>query len=705
MTTAPVLALATPQDLAGLDREQVIAAIAILFEEDGKAQRRASQLIEILLAEGAQWSREEDLLAKSSEVVCHLAGNGLAAMFEHPGNVALLRLANGRFALMRGRDERWFAVDAAGAESVEFPALPDGIAAEDIEEALLLQIAVAPPPALTAMEALRRVLRLAAAEVGVASILINGGQLLLPLFSMLFYNKIVNNGAFSTLWALTLGMLIYLAADVAMRMIRNWATERIATELAQRDDAAMWSRLAGQDEPPKGGFARFLSNYRELAAMRDFVSSSYLLSLADVPFFALYLLAIAAVAWPLVFVVLALAAVYAALGMRNHLRLRAAGREAERATIRKTAFLGEALASLDVVRLSPGGALFERRWRALCRDAATRESERRMTQANSAVLTITTATATSVVVLVAGAYLVEARMMSVGGLIAATLLASRAMSTVASLFGVVTKMQDFRRAVSRLELAFEAPAAADPDAPRIARPQASGRIQIHGLAKRYPGRPPALTDISLRIEPGERIGLLGPPGAGKSTLLRCLARFARADAGEILYDGASLADLDRADLRRWLAYKAQDPALFAGTLEENIRVALAPTESGAQWRMEQALWASGLEDELRAGRMTLSMALDEQGRNLSGGQRQKVALARVLAQGARILLLDEPSLGLDPESEKALADRLPQVMASEDVLVMVSHSAGMLKAAGRVIVLDAGRIVADGERDRLVRVA
>jgi ATP-binding cassette subfamily B protein/ATP-binding cassette subfamily C protein LapB len=476
-------------------------------------------------------------------------------------------------------------------------------------------------------------------------------------------------------------------------------------DLAQRDDAAIWSRLAGQDEPPRGGFARFLSNYRELASVRDFVSSSYLLSLADVPFFALYLLAIAAIAWPLVFVVLALAALYGALGMRNHLRLRAAGREAERASIRKTAYLGEALAAIDVLRLSPGAALFDRRWRSLCRDAATRESERRMTQANSAVLTITMSTVTTVTMLVAGAYLIEARMMSVGGLIAAVLLASRAMATVASLFGVVTKMQDFRRAVSRLEMAFDPPAADEAENTPIARPQASGRIQIHGLSKRYAGRPPVLVNVSLGIEPGERIGLLGRPGAGKSTLLRCLARFIRPDEGEILYDGASLSHLDRADLRRWLAYKAQDPALFAGTLEENVRVALAPTDSGANWRVEQALWASGLEDELRAGRMSLSMALDEQGRNLSGGQRQKVALARVLAQGARILLLDEPSLGLDPESEKTLADRLPQVMASEDVLVMVSHSATMLQATGRVIVLDAGRVVADGERDRLVRVA
>ncbi len=151
---------------------------------------------------------------------------------------------------------------------------------------------------------------------------------------------------------------------------------------------------------------------------------------------------------------------------------------------------------------------------------------------------------------------------------------------------------------------------------------------------------------------------------------------------------------------RWLAWKAQDPALFAGTLEDNLRVA---SRGGDARRFSQALWASGLDDELSSGRMTLGMQLDERGGNLSGGQRQKVALARAFAQPSRILLLDEPTLGLDPDSERLLAERLPRLLDPQDVLMMTTHSAIMMGMTPRIIALDSGRIVADGPRDKLVR--
>ncbi|MCA1766178.1 MAG: ATP-binding cassette domain-containing protein, partial [Desulfobulbaceae bacterium] len=166
----------------------------------------------------------------------------------------------------------------------------------------------------------------------------------------------------------------------------------------------------------------------------------------------------------------------------------------------------------------------------------------------------------------------------------------------------------------------------------------------------------------------------------------------------ILIDGLALDDISRFDRVKWLAFKGQDPAVFAGTLEENLRISGCKDSK----RFSEAIWAAGLEIEFNSGRMSLGMQLEERGTNLSGGQRQKVALARVFAQPARIMLLDEPTLGLDPESERLLAERLPKLLDSSAVLIMTSHSPVMLKTVQRVIALDGGKVVADGPREKLV---
>jgi ATP-binding cassette subfamily B protein/ATP-binding cassette subfamily C protein LapB len=165
-------------------------------------------------------------------------------------------------------------------------------------------------------------------------------------------------------------------------------------------------------------------------------------------------------------------------------------------------------------------------------------------------------------------------------------------------------------------------------------------------------------------------------------------------------DGLALDDIARFDRMRWMAYKSQDPSVFAGTLEDNLRIAGCKDST----RFSEAIWASGLENEFSSGRMSLGMQLDERGNNLSGGQRQKVALARALAQPSRILLLDEPTLGLDPENERMLADRLPKLLDGNALLLMTTHSAIMLDTVQRIIALDGGRVVADGPREKLVKI-
>lgn len=549
---------------------------------------------------------------------------------------------------------------------------------------------------LETIKSLWPALRGAWLEVGMASAFVNSGQLLLPLFSMLVYDKVVNNGVFETLWALTIGMLIYLATDMGMRLVRAWSIEEIAKKLTKSADESLWKKLVAQTDI-SGGVAKFLSNYRDLTTSRDFVSSTYLLAIADLPFLVLYLLAIAIIAWPLVIVAMILVALYSALGYYFQQQSNELAKSSEKENTLKLSYMGEVLGSIDVVRTVPNGESFFKRWQTHSVTAANIDGQRRLANSHANHLSVFMVTFSSVVMLIAGAYLIEARMLSVGGLIACNLLNARAMGLVSSLFMVLGKWQDFGRAAQRMEANLTS------SENRVLTPRAdiAGNINVINLSKEYPDRPICLESISLRVKQGERIALLGKPGAGKTTLLRCLAGLNSPSSGQILYDGLDIKDIAANDKAQWLAWKSQEPNLFAGTLEQNLLVAGAKVNDE---RFAKALWASGLIDEINSGRMTLGMMLAENGSNLSGGQRQKVALARVFAQPCRILLLDEPTLGLDPDGERMLAERLPQILNKEDVLMMTTHSAVMLSVAQRVIALDGGKIVADGPREKLVKI-
>jgi ATP-binding cassette subfamily B protein/ATP-binding cassette subfamily C protein LapB len=673
-----------------LDRQTVLTAAAALCGPDRAAAGRLRKGFKRLVA-AQDWATASKRLERLGLAARYFTGQSKDVLYI-PGDLVLLRNMEGGFTLLQRVEQRWRYLTEDGTP------LPQEVklAGTNPVEAVVLRIPKGKNKAggFASLAALWPELRAAWAEVGIASLLINAGQLLVPLFSMLVYDKIAQNGLFETLWALVFGMGLYLATDTGMRLVRSWATERIGLDLTLRGDETLWSKLVAQIELPAGGFPRFISNYRDLTLARDFVSSSYLLAIADIPFLLLYLSVIGIIAWQLMIVTMLLVLLYSGAGLLLQGRQNHLAKEAERSNTRKLSFMGETLGCLDVVRSTPGSGAFLHRWRELAERSTSSDMKRRFAVLHMGMLSATTYTVTTVVILTTGVYLIHAQLMSTGKLIACTLLANRAMALVASLFAVTGKWQDFKRAAARMESSLEAVVERE----CTPRSEIAGNIAVLGLGKHYEGRPAALEAVSFSITPGERIALLGRPGAGKSTLLRCLGGLCRPDTGQILFDGLALDDIARADRVQWLAYKAQDPVVFAGTLEDNLRI------SGCtdQHRFTGAIWASGLENEFKSGRMSLGMQLEERGHNLSGGQRQKVALARAFAQPSRILLLDEPTLGLDPETERMLAERLPKLLDPAAVLIMTTHSAIMLETVKRIIALDGGRVVADGLREKLV---
>lgn len=682
-----------PSEATGLTDVDTIAATEALFAHDGIAARAAVHAISRLVAQPGNWASVAHQLSLGELVARHVQGPA-TAIFAEPCELVLARSPDGTYLLLHHEAPHWHRIDSRGEIA---DTLSEKAAAQlpaDLE-LVLLHLPHDEDGAIATLSQLWPMLKRSWMEIGLASLFVNGGMLLVPLFSMLVYDKVVNNGIFETLWALVFGVLIYLLMDTGMRVVRAWSVEQISSRLAEQSDERLWHRLLEQRDFAGGSFASFLAEYRNLAASRDFVSTTYLMGMVDLPFFLLFLVVIGFIAWPLLILVLLLATGYALVGLVLHARITRLSREAEHTGIHKLAFMSETLNALDVARTVPATHLLLRRWRALAVDSAALDARRRLMISHISTLAVAMTTLTTVATLTVGAYLIDARMLTVGGLIAAGMLATRAMSLVASLFALLSKWEDFRRATASIEAALAPPASPAP----LEKPRTGGRIDVIAVKREFKGRPTALDQISLTIAPRSRVALLGRPGSGKTTLLRCLAGLSTPDDGQILIDGVALSDISAADRARWLTYKAQEPVIIAGTLDENLRIAGCAPDSP---RFAQAIWASGLEDELHSGRMTMGMALAERGANLSGGQRQKVALARAFAQSSGILLLDEPTLGLDAEGERVLAERLPQILG-DDVLVVSTHCATMLQTVSRIIVIDAGRIVTDGPKERLLR--
>ncbi len=547
-----------------------------------------------------------------------------------------------------------------------------------------------PKPAAAAVRRLSGLLGGRAPEVLICTLIINLVGLFSPFFSMLVFDKVIGNNIPETLWGLAAGMVLFLGLDFLMRFIRLLIIEKSAYRGDAGADRVVLQRLLGQSGGAVISTGALLARYRELAASRDLLSSSYLVAAADLPFAVLFLLAMGLIGGPVVLapVVIGGALIALSLALRGPIARR--NQEAQAMEGLRLGLLAEIVTHLDLIRTSRLRALFDRRWSALAdQSSEARSRGRLLTGLNYAALS-EGAMLIWVAVIVIGALMTEANLLTVGGLTACSILSNRIGGQVSSLVILVGRYDVHRRAKARFDESLAPAAAATVSLPPRAM---DGGYHVHGLGFRFPGdRPAVLDQLSLQITPGERIGVVGRNGSGKSTLLRCLAGALAPTSGAVMIDGANISAFDPAWRAGWLAYKPQDPLLFEGTLEQNI---VGDETAWDRQRLRRALHLSGLAEAIARGELSLDLAVAAGGANLSGGQRQSVALARSLMVEARVMILDEPTAGIDHELETLVAGRIAE--ASRDcTLVVATHSVSLLGQLDRLIVLDRGRIVADG---------
>ena len=534
-----------------------------------------------------------------------------------------------------------------------------------------------------------------------AALLINLFALATPLFSMNVYDRVVPNRAFETLWALAIGAMLVISADLLMRSLRSHFVDEASARIDVRVSATLMERVLGMQLSHRpASVGSFASNLRGFEQVRDFVASSTVTALIDLPFALIF---IAVLAWLSPWLVLPVVGAFVLILVVGYVlqhRLHELSQATWQASAQRNATLIESLSCIETIKAQGAESVIQSRWERANAHISAVNVRMRALSTGAMSATGWLGQAVNIVIIVAGVHLIGAGEITMGALIAAGMLSGRALAPAGQIVGLLLQYQGARTALESLEKVMATPVERPPGINFLQRRELRGEIEFRNVRFAYPGRPDAALDgVSFKIGAGERVALIGKVGCGKSTIQRLIMGLYLPTEGQVLIDGIDLRQLDPADVRRSIGYVAQDTTLFFGSLRENIAFGLPHAEDAA---IVQAAEVAGLADFVNRHPRGYDMPVGERGDSLSGGQRQSVGVARAVLHQAPILLMDEPTSAMDYTTEAHVSARIG-AFAQDKTLVLVTHRTTLLPLATRVIVVDHGKIMADGPREQILQ--
>ena len=537
-------------------------------------------------------------------------------------------------------------------------------------------------------------------DVLLAAFLTNLFALAMPMFTMNVYDRVVPNQAFDTLAALSVGLLLVLVGDLVLRLLRGYFVDLASSRADVKLSAHIMERVLGmrmEQRPASAG--SFASNLRAFESVRDFIGSATVVAFIDLPFALIFLIVMGWIAWPMLIPLLLGTLVLLLYALVVQGRMHALAETTYRASAQRNATLIEGLVGFETLKAMGAEAPIQRKWEHSVALLARVGAQLRLLSSSASNGAAFVQQTVNLVIVILGVWLISERMLTMGGLIACSMLASRALTPISQVAALLVQYHTAATALTSLDEMMKREVERPQDANFIARGSLQGSIEFRDVSFTYPGQStPALSHVSFKIRPGETVGILGRIGSGKTTLEKLVLGLYRPTGGAVLIDGIDQRQLDPAELRRHIGYVQQDVMLFYGSLRENITLA-HPLADDADVLKAAAI--GGIMDLVNAHPKGFDMLVGERGESLSGGQRQGVAIARAVLHDPPILLLDEPTAAMDHSSEAAVKNRLANFARGKTLLV-VSHRTSLLEMVERLIVLDAGQVVADGPREQVV---
>ncbi len=520
------------------------------------------------------------------------------------------------------------------------------------------------------------------------------------MFSMQVYDRVVPSKGYSTLMVLTVGALIGIALELVLKQVRAHMIDRACKAIDQELSAIFFGKALDirMDARPRT-VGTFAAQVRQFESVRNFLTSSTLFILADVPFALLFIVVIGMISLPVALVPLVVLPFTFLVGLllRKPIEELTALNMTE--SNRKNGLLIEAIDGIESIKASNAEWKLLDRWRQFTAIIGAGEIKTKALTTFSTNITQTLQQIIYIGMVVVGAYEITEGRLTMGGLIACTIISGRALGPFAQIPSLIVQWKQAQIALKSLDGIMALPSDRD-EARRLVVPEVChGHIKLDKVGFSYGPGQASLQVADMNIIPGERIAVVGAIGSGKSTLIKILSGLFKPQQGTMFIDDIDVAHLAPEFVREHIGYLPQDVRLYQGTLRENLTLGL-PSPSDTQILKAAAL--TGLDKIIQQHPKGLELEISEGGRGLSGGQRQLVGLTRMLLQQPRIMLLDEPTASMDAQLEARVMQHLFQGISPKSALVVVTHKPALLTHIQRLIVLDQGRVVMDGPRDAVL---
>ncbi len=537
-------------------------------------------------------------------------------------------------------------------------------------------------------------------DVIIASIVINIFILANPLFVMNVYDRIVPNNAIESLWVLALGISMVYMFDIILKHLRSYFLE-IA---GKKSDVIMSAKLFEQTlgltmENRQGAIGAFANNLKEFDSIRNFFTSSTIASLVDLPFVIIFLFVIFFIAGSIVLVPIGIIAIILLYSIAMKKSIKEATEATYEASSQKNAVLIETLTSIETIKALGVEARAQWKWEQAVGEIAKTSIKSKMLQSSIGRATGFMQQMSTVIIVLAGVYLIQDGDLTMGGLIATVMLSQRAIGPAGQFANLTASYEQTKTALNSLNELMNKDVERPMGKKFIQHPILKGEIEFINVVFTYPNETkPALNGVSFKINAKDKVGIIGRIGSGKSTIEKLILAFYKLDSGSILIDGIDIAQLDPAELRHNINYVPQEVTLFSGDVRENIAYKAPYIEDES---ILKAAKIAGVDDFIKTHPSGYSLKINEGGTSLSGGQRQSIGVARALLTPAPIYLFDEPTNSMDSSTEATLIQRLKE-NTIENTLVVVTHKMNILQLVDRLIVIENGKLVAIGQKDTVL---
>ena len=538
------------------------------------------------------------------------------------------------------------------------------------------------------------------AQVILASVLINLFALASSLYIMTVYDRVIPNNAIESLYALTSIIIVIILFDFVMKIIRGNFIDRASQKVDRQVSTELFDKISRHDTIiGKQATGALASTVRDFDLLKEVIGSATFAIFADLPFIILFLIVlywiggpVAAVPALIVPLVILFAFILQPIVKRMSELSMFQGKS-------KQAVMVEMIGALETVKMTQGNNMLRNRWLNSVLNQGQTSAKTKLTSQLASHFAQFGQQASQIGIVVYGVFLISSGELTMGQLIACVILSGRTMAPLGQITGLLGRMNQARSAYRGLNEVLGVTTEEEERADFVKRPNLKGDISLKAVNFTYEGQPdPMLQNISLDIQAGQKIAILGRIGSGKTTLLRLICGLQAPDTGAVLLDNADIRQIRPKDVRKNIGVVLQNPILFSGTIRDNL---LMGKPEATDEELIEAARISGAESFIGMLPGGFDFPLSERGQELSSGMRQAIAIARAVISKPNILVMDEPTASMDNATEAQLVDRLIEAM-SDTTCLFVTHRGAMLKMADHVVVMEKGQVVMAGPRDKVL---